>query len=175
MKTLKRIDVSGAYGILYLGSAEFYFDIEDLDLIRNRDWYQDKDGYLVCSYLYAGKRQFVRFHRIVMKAKPSQIVDHINNNRADNRKENLRCCSRAENNRNRKRYATNTSGVSGVYYDKRRRKWVASITYQHKRLNLGRFKDKDDAIAIRLKIEAELFREFAPQSHIMDERMECVR
>ena len=61
------------------------------------------------------------------------------------------------------------------YYDKRRRKWVASITYQHKRLNLGRFKDKDDAIAIRLKTEAELFREFAPQSHIMDERMECVR
>lgn len=62
-------------------------------------------------------------------------------------------------------YSTNTSGVTGVFYDKEREKWVASITYDHKRKLLGRFTSKDDAIKARLDKEAELFKEFAPQSN----------
>ena len=56
-------------------------------------------------------------------------------------------------------------GVIGVFYDKEREKWVASITYDHKRKLLGRFASKDDAIRARLDKEAELFKEFAPQSN----------
>lgn len=109
------VELLNTYGILHIGVAEFLFDLDDLPIIKGRDsWYCDKDGYLVSSYFYCGVRRFVRFHRLVMHAKPGQFVDHINKNKADNRKENLRCCQRSENDRNRSLYITNTSGVSGV-------------------------------------------------------------
>lgn len=119
-------------------------------------------------YYFNGCRRFVRFHRIVMKAKPGQFVDHINKDRADNRKCNLRCCGRAENDRNRGTYVTNTSGVTGVYFDKQRNKWVASISYNKKRTLIGRFASKEEAVRARLEKEAELFKEFAPQRALME-------
>lgn len=130
----------GTYGVLRLGTSEFLFDVEDLPLIENRDWYRDKDGYLV----------------------------NINRNRADNRKQNLRCCKYAENDRNRGIYSSNKSGVAGVYYDKQRRKWVANISYNRKRVFLGRFELKEDAVAARLAKEKELFKEYSPQIPVVE-------
>ena len=162
------IKLLSSYGILRLDTDEFFFDLEDLPLIESRSWYRDKDGYLVSCYFFNGRRRFVRFHRIVMKAKPGQFIDHINKDRADNRKCNLRCCRRAENDRNRGIYATNTSGVTGVYFDKQRNKWVASISYDKKRTLIGRFASKEEAVRARLEKEAELFKEFAPQQALME-------
>lgn len=156
------------YGILYLDNVEFYFDIEDLPLIQSSSWYKDKDGYLVSCYYYAGQRRFVRFHRIVMNAKEDEVVDHINHKRTDNRKRNLRVCKRAENDRNRGLYATNTSGISGVHFDKKRNRWVASITYNHRRIFIGRFSHKEEAVKARLVKEAELFKDFAPQRALLE-------
>ena len=64
---------------------------------------------------------------------------------------------------NRGLCSSNTSGVTGVFFDRERQKWVASITYNHKRMLLGRFASKEDAVLARLTKEAELFKEFAPQ------------
>ena len=95
-QNIMRIELLDTYGILRIKTTEFLFDLEDLPLIKGRDsWYCDKDGYLVSSYFYNGVRRFVRFHRLVMHAKPGQCVDHINKNKADNRKKNLRCCERS--------------------------------------------------------------------------------
>lgn len=163
------IKIFDDYGIIFLNNTEFYFDIEDLPLIKNRSWYQDKDGYLVSCYYYAGQRKFVRFHRIVMNAKENEVVDHINHKRNDNRKHNLRVCERAENDRNRGLYASNSSGISGVHYDKKRNKWIASITYNRRRIFIGRFSNKNEAIKARLIKEAELFKEFAPQRALLEE------
>lgn len=78
------VELLNTYGILRIGVAEFLFDLDDLPIIKGRDsWYCDKDGYLVSSYFYCGVRRFVRFHRLVMHAKPGQFVDHINKNKAD--------------------------------------------------------------------------------------------
>jgi len=162
------IRLLSSHGVLQLAATEFFFDLEDLPLIESRSWYRDKDGYLVSCYYFNGRRRFVRFHRIVMKAKPGQFVDHINKDRADNRKCNLRCCWRAENDRNRGTYVTNTSGVTGVYFDKQRNKWVASISYNKKRTLIGRFASKEEAVRARLEKEAELFKEFAPQRALME-------
>ena len=159
-----QIELHDTYGVLRIKTSEFLFDLEDLPLIKGRDsWYCDKDGYLVSSYFYNGIRRFVRFHRLVMHAKPGQCVDHINKNKADNRKKNLRCCERSENDRNRSLYSCNTSGVAGVYFDKERKKWVASITYNHKKVYLGRYAVKEEAILARLTKEVELYKEFSPQ------------
>lgn len=108
----------------------------------------------------------MRFHRIVMHAQPKQCVDHINKNKADNRKQNLRICERSENDRNRSLYVTNTSGVAGVYFDKKRKKWVASITYNRKKVYIGRFAEKEEAILARLQKEIELYKEFSPQREL---------
>lgn len=76
------VELLNTYGILRIGVAEFLFDLDDLPIIKGRDsWYCDKDGYLVSSYFYCGVRRFVRFHRLVMHAKPGQFVDHINKTR----------------------------------------------------------------------------------------------
>lgn len=163
------IRLFNTYGILLVETVEFFFDLEDLPLIESRSWYKDKDGYLVSCYYFNGRRRFVRFHRIVMHATPGQFVDHINKNRADNRKQNLRCCARAENDRNRSIYSTNTSGVTGVYFDKQRNKWVASISFDKKRILIGRFVTKEDAVQARLEKETELFKEFAPQRASLEE------
>ena len=157
------IELLETYGILHIGISLFYFDLDDLPIIESRRWYVDKDGYLTSSYYYLGQLRIVRFHRIVAHAKPGQWVEHKDKNRANNRKQNMRCCSYSENNRNRGLYSTNTSGVAGISFDKKRNRWAASITYNSKRIFIGRFRDKEDAIIARLETEVELFGEFAPQ------------
>lgn len=162
------IELLDTHGVLHLGSFPFLFDLEDLPVIKSHIWYRDKDGYLVSCYYFNGQQRFVRFHRIVMRAQLGQVVDHINKDRSDNRKQNLRCCSRSENVRNRGLCSSNTSGVTGVFFDKARDKWVASITHEHKRILIGRFATKEDAIRARLEKEAELFKEFAPQRALLE-------
>lgn len=174
-----KVKLYDTYGVLYVDAAEFLFDLEDLPVIQSRDsWYKDKDGYLVSSYFFDDRRRFVRFHRIIMNAQPNQCVDHINKNKADNRKQNLRCCERADNDLNRNLYVTNTSGVSGVYFDRKRNKWVASITYRRTKIYIGRFDIKEDAVRARLDKEMELYKEFAPQRELWEamhkeERLLC--
>lgn len=90
------IKLFDTYGVLTVDGTEFLFDIEDLSIIKSRHWYKDKDGYLASCYTYNRCRCFVMFHRLVMKAERGQTVDHINRNHADNRKKNLRCCSKFE-------------------------------------------------------------------------------
>lgn len=80
---------------------------------------------------------------------PPEETDHINRVRNDNRWCNLRAVSRAENLRNKKRYSSNTSGVSGVSWEKASGKWVASIRVNKKLKKLGRFRDIEDAVAAR--------------------------
>ena len=84
------------------------------------------------------------------------VVDHINHNKLDNRKENLRICEHQENTYNKGLCSTNTSGVTGVTWDKLRNKWIAHI----KGKNLGRFNTKEEAIKVRKQAEIEYFGEF---------------
>lgn len=69
---------------------------------------------------------------------------------------------------------TNTSGVAGVCFDRKRKKWVASITYNRKKVCIGRFTEKEDAILARLQKEIELYKEFAPQRELWEGRYGCV-
>lgn len=81
------------------------------------------------------------------------VIDHINHNRTDNRIENLRITTVADNFKNQVLRNTNTSGVSGVSWYERYGKWVARINHKEKRICLGYFENKDDAISVRQKAE----------------------
>lgn len=76
---------------------------------------------------------------------PAEVIDHINGDPSDNRFINLRACSRAENQQNRKPNSNNTTGVPGVYYCKKDEKWVARIRKNGKHIRIGAFKSKEEA------------------------------
>lgn len=87
---------------------------------------------------------------------PKEHTDHINHDRADNRWENLRCVSQAENNKNLKCNTKNTSGKTGVSWHKASKKWCARIGSGDTRVELGYFNLFEDAVAVREKAEREL-------------------
>lgn len=83
-------------------------------------------------------------------------VDHINGVRDDNRIINLREVTSSENKKNMKRAKNNTSGRTGVHYDKINKKWRASAWCNNKEYFAGRFKTKDEAINARKLLEIKL-------------------
>lgn len=82
---------------------------------------------------------------------PQVEMDHINHIRNDNRIKNLRLADNRTNKKNIKLSIANKSGVNGVSFDKRLKKWIAGIGVDKKRIYLGCFDDKEDAVASRLR------------------------
>jgi hypothetical protein len=109
---------------------------------------------------YAQKRvnkKNIYLHRYIMNF-PNGYVDHFNRNTLDNRKENLRVTTNANNLRNGNIRKNNKTGVRGVYYDKNRKKFVASIKVNYKTIHLGRFKTLEEAKQKRLEAETNLLK-----------------
>lgn len=100
-------------------------------------------------------------HRIIMNCPEGKQVDHINRNSLDNRRENLRICSRGENAKNRKKGKNNKSGYKGVCQDKKTKKWVANISFGGKQYYLGLFKTKEKAYEAYCKKAKQWHGEFA--------------
>jgi hypothetical protein len=82
-------------------------------------------------------------------------IDHIDQNSLNNAIDNLRDVTRSENSRNQKKYSTNTSGVTGVYFNKASGKWMAYITVDGKMKHLGYFETQKEAEARRQEAELE--------------------
>lgn len=83
---------------------------------------------------------------------PAQYIDHINGNPADNRIVNLREASPAENTHNKRKSHSNTSGIKGVSWHKRDKKWYAQMEKENKNIFIGAFKTIEEAAAaIKLK------------------------
>lgn len=96
--------------------------------------------------------------------KPNEKIDHKNRIKNDNTRNNLRFCSQAENTRNISKKKNNKSGFTGVLWKEDKGRWVARITYNNKRIYLGSFKTKEEAIQARLEAEEKYFGEFSPNS-----------
>lgn len=146
---------------------EFYFDLEDYDKVVKYSWYINQ-GY-ARTKLSSG--ELIYLHNLITNKKnPNAYIDHINRNKCDNRKSNLRECSQIENSRNVGLPKNNKSGIIGVGYDKNNKKWIARIVVNYKDIHLGRFLNKEDAIKARLQAELKYFGiEFAPQKHLFKE------
>lgn len=87
---------------------------------------------------------------------PTQNIDHINQNRTDNRIDNLRDVPQGENAKNQRRRSDNTSGVTGVYWAAARKKWAAAISLPGgKCVALGRYDKLADAVAARKAAEVK--------------------
>ena len=86
---------------------------------------------------------------------PDTLIDHIDRDKSNNRIDNLRKVDYVENGCNRKTSRKNTSGHNGVHYAKKVNKWQARIVIEGRRVNLGFFDCKEDAITARLNAEIE--------------------
>lgn len=115
--------------------------------LRVFKWYLS-NGYAIRNK-FGGKHTTVRMHREIMRALPSQEIDHRNGNKLDNRKSNLRVCKRKDNTKNARKYKNNTSGYKGVYFFKNRKHlstpWIAIINVDKSSFFLGMFTSKEAA------------------------------
>lgn len=167
-KKYNKYDLSGEYGIGYCSNtnSEFYFDLEDYDKIKEYCWIEyNRKGYRSIEAWNLGIGGNITMNWLIT----GKNCDHKNRNTLDNRKINLRPCTTVENAQNKTKPKNNTSGVIGVHLDKRINKWVARIKTTEKRILLGNFTNKDDAIIARLNAEAKYFKEFAPQRHLFEQ------
>ena len=148
------------FGVCYMkNDVEFYFDLEDYDKINLHYWSMDNNG-------YPQKSDGVRVHNLVLGKRDGFIIDHINGDKLNNRKTNLRFATHKENMINRKISKNNTTGYIGVYISKKM-EYKSRIGVDRKTIQLGTFDNIEEAIKARLKAELKYFgKEFAPQRHL---------
>jgi hypothetical protein len=124
-------------------------DDEDYDYLNQFKWCANKmkgKFYVVGNILLpTNKKTRTSMHRFIMKPEKCMVIDHLDGNPLNNKKNNLRICTRAENMRNYKIPVNNTSGFKGVYWHKITSKWMAYICFNNKIFHLGLFHELKDA------------------------------
>jgi len=140
-------------------------DAEDYSLVKGYKWrFGYETGYATTNI--DGKA--IALHKIITNT-TTQIIDHIDRNKMNNRKENLRHATKSINEINKGLRENNTSGVTGVTFSKQSNKWRARINVNKRVVFLGDFQDKKDAIKSRLIAENKYYKDFAPQKHLFKE------
>jgi hypothetical protein len=137
----KKIYLRGKYKHLFV-----LVDYENYEWLNQFKWYFHNLG-------YASNGRMGYMHRLIIDNPEGYETDHINHNKLDNRKCNLRSVTRSENQRNKGIQHNNTSGVSGVRWDKQRDRWKVSFNIDKKIINVGYFKNKISAIKARNQYE----------------------
>ena len=137
-------------------------DEEDYEWLCKCKWYAQRVG----KDYYARNRRkegLVSMHRVILNAPKGLVVDHINHNTLDNRRKNLRLCTWAQNNQNRRpsKRKNKLSKYKGVSFYKKSKLYRALIWCNKKQYFLGYFKDETDAAKAYDKKARELFGEFA--------------
>lgn len=135
-------------------------DDEDYQVLSQFKWCVNK-GYAMrmSPMVNKSKRHCIYMHRVLLPTKFE--VDHINGNRLDNRKANLRKATRSENMRNRKIAKNNKSGFKGVWFNTKRDRWVAYIKFDNKTHVLAHTANKHEAAHIYNQFAEQIFGEFA--------------
>jgi hypothetical protein len=136
-------------------------DVEDayLDVYK---WSLTKRGYVA-----RGKGALLH-HAIMGKPEKGYFVDHINRDRLDNRRSNLRFVTMSQNNQNISKQKNNTSGHRGVHWRKDTSKWSAEIKVNYKKIVLGCYENIDDAAKAYNKAAVKYFGEFAVLNEVAE-------
>jgi hypothetical protein len=132
-------------------------DDEDYAFLSQFKWCIDSSGY---AYRRNGSTT-ITMHRFLMNPPAGMETDHINRNKLDNRKSNLRLCTHAQNLANRTKYKTNKTGFKGVSYYKRHNCFRAQISSNGVNTHIGYFKSKEEAYAAYIQATVNGNGEFA--------------
>lgn len=108
-----------------------------------------------------GRKTTMYMHRIIAGADDDLDTDHRNGDTLDNRRSNLRACTRIQNGANKRKWTRGTSKYKGVSFDGVANKWAAEVAGPNLRRWLGRFPSEVDAAKAYDAAAIELFGEFA--------------
>lgn len=138
-------------------------DDADFECLSQYKWYFLKGRAVRKPRTYEGKRVgLVWMHRVIMRPPDNMVVDHINGNKLDNRRINLRVCSKSQNEWNKRAYKTNTSGMKNVYWNKSKKRYVVSFSKYRKKIILGHFSSFQEAVKVRNENVIEVHEGFNP-------------
>lgn len=141
-----------------------YVDANKYHMVCKNVWSAKREKttyYAVKRENVNGKQREIYIHEVLFSPPNGKKCDHIDNNGLNNISKNIRYATPDENARNRRTFKNNTTGVTGVHFNKNRNVWSASIGVRLKLLWLGYFQNKDDAIVARKNAEQEYYGEFA--------------
>lgn len=139
--------------------AEALVDKQDVQIVKQHKWRRSCKGYAITASKKSGKDTTIFMHNFLFPV--TVMTDHVNRNKLDNRRVNLRECTNSENQMNILLRKDTSSGVMGVNRSNSG-KWVSRIQYNKKRLVLGYFDDFNEAVKVRREAEKKYYKEFAP-------------
>lgn len=135
---------------------------EDAAIIQGLSWhtYSGPTGIWYAASK-TKNRKTIRMHRMIVGAKPGEVVDHADSDGLNNTRTNLRVTNQSNNSANRRISSSNRSGFKGVSFDKTTGKWRATIKKNGLKLHLGRYHDIEQAARAYDVKARELFGQFA--------------
>lgn len=140
-------------------------DSKYLENCNKYKWYLDNCGYARTHF--NGKT--IRLHQFIWflrTGENTKLIDHKDRNKLNCKESNLRIASKSLNSINKELQSNNSSGITGVYFNKTNNYWYARINYNKKQKSFCS-KEKEECIVKRLTWEFELFGENAPQIKII--------
>lgn len=154
-------------------------DDNDYDYLSQFKWYASKTKNTFYamrnSSMIKGKRKKILMHREIMQPIDGFIIDHINHNGLDNRKSNLRFCTKQQNNCNILRRKKFTSKYRGVHWASYANKWRAQITVNKKPIYLGLFNTEEDAAISYNEAAVKYHKDFGVINNVKNKKQDTQR
>lgn len=136
--------------------------VDDEDYVYLSQWkWHYSHGYAIRAEIVNNKQIKIYMHRFVMSAPKNVEIDHVNQNKLDNCKNNLRLATRKQNTFNVGKKSNNTSGYKGVSFQKNANKWAAYIEVDGRKVHLGLFYNPIEAAYAYDDAAKKHFGEFA--------------
>lgn len=159
----RHISIAGDEAHVPLNTGDIaIIDVADAGLVDGHQWYLSKTGYVRRTDWSRGVRGTVDMHRLVIDCPAGKCVDHIDGNKLNNRRHNLRVATPSLNGANRSaNRGSESSRFKGVTWSKSSVKWQAQIKSAGVKRYLGLFETESDAHEAYVRAARELFGEFA--------------
>lgn len=144
-----------------VGNKIALVDDQDYEMLSCHSWSLQSCGYASIGKRIGDKRTTYMHRMIFGDAVNGKIVDHINHNTLDNRRENLRIVTKQQNHMNMYGHKNSVSKYKGVWFCKQTGKWGAELTYYYKKIWLGRYAKEVEAAKAYNEAAKKYFGEYA--------------
>lgn len=152
--------------IILLGGGQITLvDDEDYDALNKYEWFFD-GSYATRRIVEDGKYVKIYMHRVILKTPKDKLTAHLNQDKLDNRKENLRVCDKSQNTANKPKLSNSTNKYKGIKKQQLANSWMARITVNGTTLHLGTYKTPELAAQAYNNAAMEYFGEFAYLNNI---------
>ena len=139
-----------------------HLDVRDLIYVRFFRWYINGNGYAIATFPkeMGDWNKKLLMHRLITQCPEHLHVDHINHNKLDNRRKNLRVCNRKQNQGNSRKQSNNKTGFKGVFRSPNG-KFIAQAKIDLKSIHIGTFETAEEAAKAYDKVALAEWGEFA--------------